>query len=635
MGPFTSDGKIILNECRLFYKNLYSKNENVEPGAFPHFFTNVTTPKLTEDQKDFCDTELTEEELLNVLKTFSKNKSPGLDGITAEFYISFWEQIKHKLLNVYKDSFLLGILPESLRTGVVTLLEKKGKDRLDIANWRPITLLNIDYKLLTKTLGQRLKNVLPGLIHKDQNGFIPGGNIFYSSHTVRDILFYCKKENLDLILLALDYTKAFDSVNFEFIHKTFELFNFGGIFRNWIKIIYEGGKSCISNNGHISATFNIERSTRQGDPISPLVFILCLEILFITVRSDENIKGMKIENNELKLTAYADDASYFMKDKMSAGNLLKTIENFSKVSGLEVNRSKSECLILSFEMNLNEYSENFLGIPVVENLKILGHYHGKSKLVCNFHNFYSKLDKMSKIFNIWKQRYLTIMGKILLINSLSTSLFIFNAQIDIPPVDFIKLVDKQHKDFLWGGTSKIAHHTIIADYEQGGLRYKDLNSFIGSINVKFVQNLAPNSSSAHSALPNMWLKQLFQIPTNVYGQEQNYFQDYFSNKLNILDCRIKMPRKVQWKGHPFYYEILKTFEKISENICKNAENILSIPIWFNRHLKTQFDTEVSQAGFNFVKDLFSNKKLAIENYKTLRKNKIRKLTNMINKIPSV
>ena len=100
------------------------------------------------------------------------------------------------------------------------------------------------------------------------------------------------------------------------------MFEFGENFRNWIKIIFKGGKSCISNNGHISESFEIERSTHQGDPISPLIFILCLEILFITIRSDENIKGFVIENNEFKLTSYADDASYFLKDKNSAANLL-------------------------------------------------------------------------------------------------------------------------------------------------------------------------------------------------------------------------------------------------------------------------------------------------------------------------
>ena len=103
------------------------------------------------------------------------------------------------------------------------------------------------------------------------------------------LYFYCKKENLDLILLALDYTKAFDSVDFDFIHETFRVFNFGESFRNWIRVIFNGGESSITNNGHISGKFKINRSTRQGDPISPQIFILGLEILFIALRSDENI----------------------------------------------------------------------------------------------------------------------------------------------------------------------------------------------------------------------------------------------------------------------------------------------------------------------------------------------------------
>ena len=120
---------------------------------------------------------------------------------------------------------------------------------------------------------------------------------------------------------------------------------------------------------------------------------------------------MKIVNNEIKLTAYADDASYFLRDKFSAKNLLQKIELFSKISGLEVNRSKSECLLLSFEIDLGENSGTFLGIPIVENLKILGHFHGKNQLVCNYHNFYCKLEKIKKMFSIWKQRNLTLMGK--------------------------------------------------------------------------------------------------------------------------------------------------------------------------------------------------------------------------------
>ena len=160
-GSFSSDSKTILQECRAFYKNLYSKNENVNTNSFEEFITRVPVPKLTAQQNSFCESNITLGELFKTLKSFSKNKSPGIDGLTVDFYVTFWEQLKHMLLLVYEKSFSAGILPECLRTGVITLIEKKGKDRLDIANWRPITLLNADYKLLTKTLGQRLKKVLP------------------------------------------------------------------------------------------------------------------------------------------------------------------------------------------------------------------------------------------------------------------------------------------------------------------------------------------------------------------------------------------------------------------------------------------------------------------------------------------
>ena len=122
-------------------------------------------------------------------------------------------------------------------------------------------------------------------------------------------------------------------------------------------------------------------------------------------------QGIQILKNEVKLTAYADDASYFLKDQNSAETLLQIVGKFSKVSGLEVNRTKSECLLLDFELNLNTPSYAMCGIPLVEIIKILGHYFGKNKMICDYQNFYSKLSKFEKIENMWKQRSLTIFGK--------------------------------------------------------------------------------------------------------------------------------------------------------------------------------------------------------------------------------
>ena len=125
-GSLCSDPKTILQECRAFYRNLYSKNKTVNPNYHPDFFTRVPAPKLTAQQKSFCDAKITLDELFKTLKSFRKNKSPGLDGLTAEFYVTFWDQLKYTLLLVYENSISSEMLPESLRVGVITLLEKKG-----------------------------------------------------------------------------------------------------------------------------------------------------------------------------------------------------------------------------------------------------------------------------------------------------------------------------------------------------------------------------------------------------------------------------------------------------------------------------------------------------------------------------
>ena len=332
------------------------------------------------------------------------------------------------------------------------------------------------------------------------------------------------------------------------------------------------------------------------------------------------------------MTAFVDDASYFLRDKLSAENLLKKIEFFSKISGLEVNRSKSECLILSFEVDLGEYRGQFLGIPIVENLKILGHFFGKSQLVCDYQNFYKKLEKIKKILSIWKQRNLTLIGKNILINALSSSLFIYNAQIELPPTDFVKLVEKQHKEFLWAGVPKIAHNTLIANYENGGIKYKDLNCFIDAINVKFLQNIVTNPAPNHLALPDLWVKTLFKIPT--LPEREPYFYNFFQNTLNILDCKIQIPRIGNYKAILSTIRLLKTSEILFQNSCLNIENLISVPIWFNASLKTKFDTEISKAGFNFVKDLFPENQPLI-NFNGLRIVKIRKLRNIVDRIPQI
>ena len=107
----------------------------------------------------------------------------------------------------------------------------------------------------------------------------------------------------------------------------------------------------------------------------------------------------------------------------------------------------------------------------------------------------------------------------------------------------------------------------------------------------------------------MWIKQLFKIPNSNENETRKYFNDFFSNTLNILDCKFKLPRRINWRGHPLYYELLKILQNQNQKMPANVENMLSIPIWYNAELNTKFDVELSKAGFNFIKDLFPNTEL--------------------------
>ena len=177
-----------------------------------------------------------------------------------------------------------------------------------------------------------------------------------------------------------------------------------------------------------------------------------------------------------------------MRDENSAYNLLCTIEAFTKISGLTINRTKSECIILKYESQISTYNDKFLDIPVVENVKVLGHYFGTNKIICNYQNFYCKLPKIEKLINIWKQRNLTLFGKNVLINSFLNSQILYNGQIEFPPPEFLKSFEILKKDFLWnGGTPKIAHNALIGSVQQGGIAYVDIREKFKALNIKLLR----------------------------------------------------------------------------------------------------------------------------------------------------
>ena len=232
----------------------------------------------------------------------------------------------------------------SQRQVVTTLIEKKDQDRCDLQNCRPISLLNVDTKIASKVIAERMKSLLPKLTHYDQSGYIPGRNISENIHSILDIMDYTKIKNLPGISLFIDFEKAFDSLECTFLEKYLNQFGFGPDFIRWVNIFYKDIQSCIINNGLCSQYFNIQRGVRQGDPLSPYLFVTVVEILAIAIRSQDDIKGIKLNNLETKLLKFADDTSVVLSDLDSEQALFVLLDCFEKVSGLKLNvAKKNQC----------------------------------------------------------------------------------------------------------------------------------------------------------------------------------------------------------------------------------------------------------------------------------------------------
>ena len=193
-GTLISDDKHILQETRTYYEQLY-KTRNPDIERIQNCLEKLKDiPKLTEEDKQICEGKITESECKIALNNMKMNKSPGSDGLTVEFYKTFWPEISEKLVQALNEANEKGELSHSQRQAVISLLHKKNKDESLLKNWRPVSLLNVDYKILTKALSRRVEKIIPKIIHTDQCGFVKGRFIGQNIRLVEDLLEFMEKK---------------------------------------------------------------------------------------------------------------------------------------------------------------------------------------------------------------------------------------------------------------------------------------------------------------------------------------------------------------------------------------------------------------------------------------------------------
>ena len=217
---------------------------------------------MSEEQKASCEGRILKE-CKQALEPFDPGKTPGNDGLPVKFYKTFWASLDDYLTDVFNSSFEYEEMSNTQKQAIVTLLDKKGRDRTYLENWRPISLI------ASKAIANRMKKVLPGIIHHNQSGFVKNRFIGETARSILDIMQHTDTQKMPGLLLFIDFEKAFDSVDWDYLIASLKAFNFGPEFIKLVKTFYKNVSSCILNNGFFSESFLLERGVRQGDPLSP------------------------------------------------------------------------------------------------------------------------------------------------------------------------------------------------------------------------------------------------------------------------------------------------------------------------------------------------------------------------------
>ena len=299
----------------------------------------------------------------------------------------FWKYLKYIVVGAIREVYKNRELPLFQRFGIIALIPKADKDRRYIKNWRPLTLLETFYKLISATLANRLKPVLNTIVGKHQKAYIPGRYIAECTRNTYDLFSYAKVNNAPGMLLMIDFEKAFDSVDFRFLVASLELFGFGEHFITWIKIILGCKEGTQFNavtvvNGNISRPFEIKRGCRQGDPISGYLFILVMEVLALLLKNTPWVKPYRTKKGLVHfLDMYADDLSIFLEykkgnpyeNKINVKRVLQTMEIFKSWSGLKINLEKTYLTVFGKLTDKPKFIKE-LGIKWCYEFKMLGIY---------------------------------------------------------------------------------------------------------------------------------------------------------------------------------------------------------------------------------------------------------------------
>ena len=260
--------------------------------------------------------------------------------------------------------------------------------------------------------------------------------------------------------------------------RTLSAFHFSPSFIQWIHTFYNNISSCVLNNGFSTAPFEVQRGVRQGDALSSHLFIIVLEILTISIRSNKNVQGIMVDGKEITLELFADDLTAFLLHDNSLLKFFELLKRFGDCSGLKINHDKSEIMLLGDCAHSSLSHNLFKSVKIKTSVKVLGihftyDYRLKQKM-----NFDELINSIKDKLRIWRWRDLTIIGRIQIVKTFIIPIFLYRASMICFDKNFVNEANKIIFDFIWKGKDKIKRLALISDIEDGGLKAPHLDSII-------------------------------------------------------------------------------------------------------------------------------------------------------------
>ena len=456
----------LIEACRTFYSELYTE-QPVQEAAIDFFLTDTNLPRLEPHLVESCEGPLSVREAELAISLMKNGKAPGSDGLPSEFYKKFFHLFGTYFVAMINLCYLQGRLTESQRLSLITLLCKDRSFHFLLNYWRPISLMNVDAKIIGKVISLRLRRCMPSIVHIDQSCSVMGRSISDNVHLLRNIFDYVEQKNIACIFLNLDQAKAFDRVSHTYLIRVLEAFGFGPSFIRWITVLYTDISSSVIVNGHISAELSIQRSVRQGCPLSPLLYVLCVEPFSHNIRRNPDIKGLPIPGNEesAKVSSYADDATYILISLLSARILLDTCTIFGDASGAALNLIKSCAMWLGA---WKARQDQPFGLTWVTYKKLLGFMFGYGDTVRM--NWGPILKRFCNTLRDHSSRNTSMYGRAVIANTMaSTKLYYLGSHTNLPS-EFAKKLTKNLFAYIWSGQHEaIKRETLYAPQAQGGL----------------------------------------------------------------------------------------------------------------------------------------------------------------------